>query len=159
MVNVFGNNIASESGTERKSTSGEESGTTVGRYKDYIHEIRQSCELGFTPYRLHTNVDGTFVTRIRTYEGDVYVLDDVATMKVTTRHFATGTGSSKLVYFVKGDDGDSDMFALHGDRGSSGAKGLKGDSGDGGPTGSRGPTGKRGSPGKFGKMGHVGARG
>ena len=35
---------------------------TVGRFVDYTAEIRQSYELGFTPYILHTNVDGTFVT-------------------------------------------------------------------------------------------------
>ena len=57
--------------------------TTVGLYGVYIVEIRQSYELECTPYRLHTNVDGTFVTPILTYDGHVYVLDDVATMKVT----------------------------------------------------------------------------
>ena len=38
---------------------------TKGKFKDYSDEIRQSYELGFTPYRLHTNPDGTFVTPIR----------------------------------------------------------------------------------------------
>ena len=36
--------------------------TTVGQYKDYIGEIQQNYELVFTPYRLHTRPDGTFVT-------------------------------------------------------------------------------------------------
>ena len=58
--------------------------TTVGLPGDYTAEIRQSYEVAFTPYRLHTNVDGTFVTTIRTYDGHVYVLDNVTTMKVTT---------------------------------------------------------------------------
>ena len=121
--------------------------------------------LGFTPYRLHTSVDGTFVTPIRTYDWRVYVLNDVTTMDVTTRHIATDRISSKLVYFVKGDDDGGVGFALHGDRGPSGAKGLKRDSGDRGPTGSQGLTGKRGAagpggpPGKIGKVGPVGARG
>ena len=95
-------------------------------------EMQQSDELGFTPYRLHTRPDGTFV----------YVLDDVTTMVVTARQIAKD--GSKLIYFVKGDDGDGVGFALHGDRGLSGARGLKGDSGDCGVAGSRGPTGKRG---------------
>ena len=65
--------------------------TTVGQYRDYIDEIQQSYELGFTTYRLHTNADGTFVTPIRTYEGRVYVLDDVATMPVTDWYIAPDT--------------------------------------------------------------------
>ena len=107
----------------------------------------------------------TFVTPIRIYDGHVYVLDDVTTMKVTTRQIATDNICIKLIYFVKGDDDGGMGFALHGDRGPSGAKGLKGDSGDRGPAGSRGPTGKRGAsrpggpPGKFGKLGPVEARG
>ena len=56
---------------------------TVGQYEDYTAEINQSYVLGFPPYRLHTNVDGTFVTPIRVYDGKVYVLDDVATMDIT----------------------------------------------------------------------------
>ena len=42
---------------------------TKGQYKDCANEIRQSYELGFPPYRLHTNVAGTFVTPIRVYDG------------------------------------------------------------------------------------------
>ena len=42
--------------------------TTVGQFKDYYAEIQQSYVLGFTPYRLHTHVDGTFVPPIRTYD-------------------------------------------------------------------------------------------
>ena len=96
--------------------------TTVGQYKDYIDEMQQSYVLGFTPYRLHTNGDGTFVTPIRTYDGQVYVLDDVATMKVTVWYIASDTISSKQV--VKGDVGGGDMVTLHGDRAPLGAKGL-----------------------------------
>ena len=89
--------------------------------------------LGFTPYRLHKNVDGTFVTPIRVYDGKVYVLDDVATMEVGDRYLTTDIINSKLVYFVKGDGSSGDIVALQGDRGPSGARGLKGDSGDKGP--------------------------
>ena len=53
---------------------------TVGKFKDYIDEIQQSSVLGFTPFGLQKNADGTFVTPIRVYDGKVYVLDDVATM-------------------------------------------------------------------------------
>ena len=65
--------------------------TTVGRFGDYKGEIQQSYELGFTPYRLHTNSDGTFVTPIRVYDGHVYVMDDVITLQVTTGQIATDT--------------------------------------------------------------------
>ena len=138
----------------------------MGKFKDYINEIQQSYELGFTPYRLHKNVDGVFVTPIRVYEGRVYVLDDVATMEVGDRHLETDTIYSKLAYFVKGDGGGGgDFVTLQGDRGPAEARGLNGDFGEGGPAGNLGPTGKRGvegpegPPGKIGKMGPVGAHG
>ena len=130
---------------------------TEGKIKDYTDEIQQSYELGFTPYRLHKNVDGTFVTPIRYYDEKVYVLDDVATMEVGDWHLETDTISSKLVYFVKG--------ALQGDRRPSGARGLNGDSGDKGPVRSRGTAEKRvvegpeGPPGKIVKIGPVGSKG
>ena len=83
MVNVFGKSVGSGSvdlQLVKKVV------TTVGWYVDYTAEINQSYVLGFPAYRLHTNVDGTFVTPIRVYDGKVYVLDDVATMDVTGRH-------------------------------------------------------------------------
>ena len=130
----------------------------MGQFGEYIDEIRQSYGLGFTPYRIHTNPDGTFDTPMRDYDGHVFVLYDETTMKVNARHIATNKLSSNLIYFVKGDDDGGMGFTLHGDRRPSGAKGLEGDSGDRGVAGSRGPTGKRGAagpgspPGKIGKM-------
>ena len=95
MVNVFGDCIASGSGNLQVA---KKVVTTMGRFGDYTAQIRQSYELGFTTYRLHTNVDGTFVC---TYDGHVCVLDDVTTLQVTTRQIATDNISSKLIYFVK----------------------------------------------------------
>ena len=46
-------------------------------------------------------------------------------MVVTNRYIATDTISSKLVYFVKGDNGGGIIVALQGDRGPSGARDLK----------------------------------
>ena len=163
MGNLFGDSIAGGRGNlqvVKKVVV-----TVGGKFKDYIDEIQQSYVLGFTPYRLHKNVDGVFVTPIRAYEGRVYVLDDVSTMEVGDRHLETDTIDSKLVYFVKDDGGGGDIVTLQGDRGPAGARGLNGDSGNRGPAVSRGPTGKRGAegpegpPGKIGKMGPVGARG
>ena len=37
---------------------------TEGKFKYYGGEIQQNYQLGFTPYRLNKNVDGTFVTPI-----------------------------------------------------------------------------------------------
>ena len=119
MVNVFGESVGNESvdlQLVKKVV------TTLGRYEDYYAEIDHSYVLGLPPYRLHTNVDGTFVTPIRYYDGRVYV---------TGRHIATDKLGSKLVYFVEADDGSG--VALQGDRGPSGVRGLKGDSGDQGP--------------------------
>ena len=98
MVNVFGESVGSGSvdlQLVKKVV------TTVGRYEDYWAEI--SYVLGFPPYWLHTNVDCTFVTPIRVYNGRVYVLDDVATMDITKRHIAGD--KTKLVYFGEADGG------------------------------------------------------
>ena len=126
MVNVFGESVGSGSvdlQLVKKVVA------TVGQYEDYTAEINQSYELGFPPYRLHTNVDGTFITPIRVYDGKVFY--DVATMDVTGRRIVDD--KSKLTYFVEADDGSG--VALQGDRGPSGVRGLKGDSGDQGPSG------------------------
>ena len=82
MVNVFGESVRSgfvNLQLVKKVVA------TVGQYEDYTVEINKSYVLGFPPYRLHANVDGTFVTPIRYYAGRVCVLDDVATMDVTDR--------------------------------------------------------------------------
>ena len=64
MVNVFGDSIENGSGNLQVV---KKVVVTVGQYTDYISEIRQSYELGLARYRLHTNVEGTFVTPIRGY--------------------------------------------------------------------------------------------
>ena len=101
MVNVFGESVGDGGLVDLQLVK--KVVTTKGRYEDYYAEIDQSYVLGFPPYRLHTNVDGTFVTPIR-YDGRVYVLDDVVTMDVTGRHIATDKLVSKLVHFVEADD-------------------------------------------------------
>ena len=58
MVNVFGESVGN--GPEGNLQVVKKVVTTVGRFGDYAAEIDQSYVLGFTPYRLHTNVDGTF---------------------------------------------------------------------------------------------------
>ena len=77
MVNALGDSVASGLGNLQMM---KKVVRTKGKFKDYADEIRQSYQLGFTPYRLHTNADGTYVTPIRYYGEKVYVLDDVATM-------------------------------------------------------------------------------
>ena len=86
MVNVFGDSVAS--GSVGNLQVVKKVVTTVGRFGGYIAEIEPSYVFGFTPYRLHTNIDGTFVTPIRAYDRHVYALDDVATLRVTTRLIA-----------------------------------------------------------------------
>ena len=130
MINVFADSVAGRPGNLQVLKI---IVVTKGKFKDYWNEIQQSYVLGFTPYILHKNADGTFVTPIRYYDGKVYVLDDVATMEIGDWHLETDTLSSKLIYFVKGDGGRG--VALQEDRGPSGTRGLKGDSGDKGPVG------------------------
>ena len=83
MVNVFGESVASGGSVDLQLVK--KVVTTVGTFGDYIDEIQQIYGLGFTPYRLHTNDVGTYVTPIRVYDGIVYVLDEVATMEVIER--------------------------------------------------------------------------
>ena len=66
MVNVFGGSFASGPGNLQVV---KKIVVTVGKFKDYSDEIKQSYVLGFTRYRLQKNVDGTFVTPIRVYSG------------------------------------------------------------------------------------------
>ena len=93
MVNAFGDSIASGPGNLQVV---KKAVVTEGKFKDYGDEIQQSYELGVTPYRLHKNTDGTFVTPIRYYDGRVYVLDDAATMEVSDRSLTEDTISSNL---------------------------------------------------------------
>ena len=116
MVNVFGDSVASGQGNLQMV---KKVVVTKGKFNDYSDEIRQSYELGFTPYSLHTNVDGVFVTPIRVYS----VLNNVATMEIGNRQIGTYEISSKLVYLAKGDGGS--VAALQGYRGPSGTRALK----------------------------------
>ena len=86
MVNVFGHSIASGPGNLQVV---KKVVVTKGAFKDYSDEIQQSYVLGFTPYRLHKNAGGTFITHIHVYDGKVYVLDDVATIEVGDRNLIT----------------------------------------------------------------------
>ena len=94
MVSVFGGSIASGPGNLQVA---KKVVVTVDKFKDYIDEIQQISVLGFTPYRLHKNADGTFVTPILVYDGKVYVLDDVATIEVGNRNLTTDKVNSKVV--------------------------------------------------------------
>ena len=99
MVNVFGDSVASVSGNLQMV---KKVVVTNGKFKDYSDEIQQSYELGFPPYRIHTNVEVVFVTPIRVYSGRAFVLDDVTTMEISDRQIAMDEISSKLIYFVMG---------------------------------------------------------
>ena len=66
MVNVFGESVGNGPINLRLV---KKVVTTVGQYEEYYAEIEQSHVIGFPPYRLHTNIDGTFVTPIRYYDG------------------------------------------------------------------------------------------
>ena len=69
MDNIFGDSIANGPGNQQVV---KKVVATEGTFKDYGDEIQQSYELGFTPYRLHKNTDGTFVTPIRYYDAYMY---------------------------------------------------------------------------------------
>ena len=81
MVNIFGESVGSGGSVDLQMAK--KVVVTKGQYKDYVNEIQQSYELGFTPYRLHTSGYDTYVTPIRVYNGWIYVSDVVATMEAT----------------------------------------------------------------------------
>ena len=58
MVNVFGDSIENGSGNFQMV---KKVVVTKDKFKDYSDEIRKSYELGFPPYRIHTNVEGVFL--------------------------------------------------------------------------------------------------
>ena len=60
---------------------------TVGKFKDYGDEIQQRYVLGFTPYRLHKNVDGS----LPPFVFIMGRLDDVSTMEVRERYLTMDT--------------------------------------------------------------------
>ena len=136
---------------------------TKGKSKDYTNEIRQSYELGFTPYRLHTNPVGTYVTPPFVFMMERYMywtmLPQLKLVIVRLQRIQYVVNC----YILEGDDGSG--VALQGDRRPSGVEGLKGDSGGQGSVGSQCPAGKRGAvgpggpPGQIGKMGPVGSKG
>ena len=100
MVNIFDDSVASGPGNLQMVKNVV---VTKGKFKDYMDEIKQSYELGFTPYRLHKNQYGIYVTPIRVYDESVYVLDNVATMEDSGWYLEMDT--SKLIYFLKGGGG------------------------------------------------------
>ena len=59
MVNVFGGSSASGPGNLQMV---KKVVLTEGKFRDYTDEIQKIYEFKFTPYRLHKNTDGTFVT-------------------------------------------------------------------------------------------------
>ena len=95
MVNVFGGIIASGPGNLQMV---KKVVVTKGKFQDYIDEIQQSYEVGFTSYRLHTNVEGTFVTPILVDSGKV--LDDVATMEVSDWYIETISSTLMDIIFA-----------------------------------------------------------
>ena len=145
MVNVFGDSVGSGSvdlQLVKKVV------TTVGTFGDYIDEIRQSYELGFPPYRFHTNGYGTFVTPIRVYNGKVYVLDDETGKR--------GVVGSECPPGKFGKIGPPGPVGGKGSVGERGEKGYKGDVGSGGPPGPAGSKGNVGARGEKGEKGNVG---
>lgn len=115
---------------------------TSGKYLDYVTQIQESYRLGFTPFRLHTNTKGTWVTPIRCYNEGVYVSDSVGAVDVSSRTLETD--SSKLVYYVEGGRG---VTAIRGPPGVQGPVGLSGPVGPTGPQGVHGPRGEKGDSG------------
>ena len=139
--------------------------TSSGKYKDYIKQIQESYELGFTPYRLHHKKTGLWITPIRCYDKHVYVSDDTGSFAVTDDSLGT---DDALVYCIKGDIKYGEVTALVGPQGPPGPSGRRGpqgkhgiDGSDGavGPPGSKGPRGEIGPAGPQGPAGPPGSRG
>ena len=103
MVNVCGESVGGGSGNLQMV---KKVVVSKGQYKDYTNEMQQSYELGFTHLLDYRHIQMVhLLPPIRVYDGKVYVLDDVATMKFGEWYIETDTICSKLVYFVEGVDG------------------------------------------------------
>ena len=168
MVNVFGEHGAGSSTIPVDIKVLKKVTITEGYYRDYIKQIQDSYKLGATPYRLHTNRYGTWVTPLRVYNNAVYVLDNVAHMPVTDRKIETDDTRSVLIYWIEAnddDDADSRVTAMVGPQGPPGGEGRRGPQGkrgSDGPAGVIGPEGKRGASGAAGPagiQGHAGPHG
>ena len=130
---------------------------TSGKYKDYIKQIQESYNLGFTPYRLHVKYSGNWVSPVRCYDKKVYVSDNEGAMEITEGVITTDV----LIYWTKAEDDEDDAAsAIIGDQGPAGPVGKKGKRGATGPPGEAGPPGKKGDKGDSGgKQGDPGAKG
>ena len=117
---------------------------TKGHYRPHINQIQESYRLGFTPYREHTNGAGTFVSPIRIYDNNVYVLDDTGDFNISGRTMENY--HSSLVY--------AEEVNATADNGEAvGLVGPPGPPGHVGPQCKRGPQGDDGPPGKRGAIG------
>ena len=119
MINVFGDSIAS--GPRNLQVVKKAVVTSVGKFKDYIHEIQQRYVLGFTSYRL---INSKLI------------------------YFAKGDGNSGVA--LQGDRGHSGARGLKGDSGDKGPVGSRGRTGKHGVEGPEDPPGKTGKIGPVG---------
>ena len=76
--------------------------TNVGKYVQYITEIYQSYQLGFTPNRLNRSRDRTFALPIRIFNNCIYATGDTTMSDISDWVIKKDKIESKLVYFTKG---------------------------------------------------------
>ena len=168
MVNIFGDNGSNSSvGLPKNMKLLQKVKVTKGKYEPHYDQIQESYKLGFTPYRVHHNKNGTFVSPVRIYDDSIYVLDDSGSFNIA--HRTMENYNSHLVYAKEidptTDTDDAEVVGLIGPRGPpghigpQGKRGLTGLKGDEGPIGKRGPVGAIGPDGPQGEIGPQGVKG
>ena len=156
MVNKFGDCTASTSILEREVKVYRKVTTTIGKCRDYVSEIENSYQCGFTPYRERTGVDVSYCTPLHCREQKVFALVGNVVLDVSDEDVV------KIVYWVEGAVGSDSLAAIVGPQGVSGIAGPQGKRGAVGPTGpsgERGPKGSKGDTGPQGPHGSVGSPG
>ena len=109
---------------------------TKGEWQTYSDKIQHSYKLGFTPFRVHHNLNGKFTTPIRIYDNKVYVSDDSGAFNIGGRRMEAY--NSYLVHAEEvdptADDGEAvGLIGPQGPRGHVGPQGKRGPQGDDGP--------------------------
>ena len=127
-----------------------------GVYKDYMKEINDSYDFGFTPFRTRyiESQSLPWKSAVRCFKEEVYVLDD----DIYHSHTITSTvikddGNATLTYAIQKKIKNGKTMAIVGPKGPTGVRGPQGKRGE------KGEKGNDGSIGKTGDRGPIGPRG
>ena len=160
MVNKFGDCTSKSSSLDREVKVYRRVVTTIGKCRDYVSEIENSYQSGFTPYRERTTVvvdgDESYCLPLHCHERRVFALAGKTVLDVSDEDVG------KIVYWIEGSIESGSLAAIVGPPGVpglTGPQGKRGIAGPAGPVGERGPKGFKGRDGDRGEKGEPGSVG